>query len=267
MDVGERTIRDFGEQWSRYRTNEGFYVSLEWFKDLCGPLLSVPELQGTQVAEIGSGAGRVVHVLLDAGVATVVAIEPSSAMEVLKSNTRERAAQIEYLQASGEEIPRDRNFDYVFSIGVLHHIPRPSAVVRAAFEALRPGGRMLIWVYGKEGNEAYLGVVQRVRIITTKLPPWILAGISHVLNILVGIYMFLCRYFPLPLKSYLLNVFGKFSRNKRLLAIYDQLNPAYAKYYTESEARALLEDAGFERVRIHHRHGYSWTVIGEKPAG
>jgi hypothetical protein len=47
--------------------------------------------------------------------------------------------------------------------------------------------------------------------------------------------------------------------------MYDQLNPAYAKYYTRTEAIDLLERAGFVNVRVHHRHGYSWTVIGEKP--
>lgn len=47
--------------------------------------------------------------------------------------------------------------------------------------------------------------------------------------------------------------------------IYDQLNPAYAKYYRRDEARALLEDAGFQDVRLHHRHGYSWTVLGTHP--
>ena len=62
------------------------------------------------------------------------------------------------------------------------------------------------------------------------------------------------------------SVLARFPRDKRRLVIYDQLNPAYAKYYREHEARALLSDAGFRNVRLHHRHGYSWTVIGEKPA-
>jgi hypothetical protein len=44
----------------------------------------------------------------------------------------------------------------------------------------------------------------------------------------------------------------------------DQLNPACAKYYSGSEAHALLEDAGFADVRIYRRHGYSWTVMGIK---
>ena len=57
------------------------------------------------------------------------------------------------------------------------------------------------------------------------------------------------------------------SRKKRFLVIYDQLKPAYAKYYTGAEAEALLRKAGFVDVRAHHRRGYSWTVIGTRPTG
>ncbi|MEE8515430.1 MAG: class I SAM-dependent methyltransferase, partial [Alphaproteobacteria bacterium] len=77
-------------------------------------------------------------------------------------------------------------------------------------------------------------------------------------------YIFLCRHITLPTGGYMTEVIGKFSPDKRRLVIYDQLNPAYAKYYRKHEAMALLRDAGFKNIRIHHRHGYSWTVMGEK---
>jgi len=50
----------------------------------------------------------------------------------------------------------------------------------------------------------------------------------------------------------------------RRLVIYDQLNPAYAKYYTREEAQDLLARQGFVDIRLHHRHGVSWTVLGTK---
>ena len=41
----------------------------------------------------------------------------------------------------------------IFSqIGVLHHISDPKPFVEAAYKALRPGGRFLVWLYGKEGD-------------------------------------------------------------------------------------------------------------------
>ena len=64
---------------------------------------------------------------------------------------------------------------------------------------------------------------------------------------------------------YMVNVLGKLTPDKRHLNIYDQLNPCYAKYYTRSEAVDLLKRAGFANVKEFHRHGYSWTVTGQKP--
>ena len=34
-----QTIKDFGEQWLRYRDNEGYYGSLELFSDILSPFL------------------------------------------------------------------------------------------------------------------------------------------------------------------------------------------------------------------------------------
>ena len=70
---------------------------------------------------------------------------------------------------------------------------------------------------------------------------------------------------PLPLQKYMTEVIGPMSPQKRRLVIYDQLNPAYAKYYKKSEAYDLVANAGFENIKIYHRHGYSWTVVGTKP--
>lgn len=263
----EQTIADFGEQWQRYTTNDGYYASQDLFQDICGPLLGADAFRGKRVGDIGSGTGRIVSMILDAGAAQVVAVEPSGAFDVLKANTAARADRIEYIRGPGEAIPADANLDYVLSIGVLHHIYDPLPVVRAAYAALRPGGKMLIWLYGHEGNEAYLRFVEPLRRITVKMPQPLLAGISHFLNLCLGAYIPLCRALPLPLRGYMNNVIGKFSWAKRYLVIYDQLNPTVARYYTREQAETLLTEAGFRNVRLHHRHGYSWTVIGEKPGG
>jgi len=79
------------------------------------------------------------------------------------------------------------------------------------------------------------------------------------------LYIKFCHRLPLPLREYMLSVLEKMSPEKQRLIIYDHLNPSYAKYYTRTEAEELLIDGKFKNVRIHHRHGYSWTVIGTKP--
>ncbi|MBM4340273.1 MAG: class I SAM-dependent methyltransferase [Deltaproteobacteria bacterium] len=264
MPDKDRTIKDFGKQWLRYSDNEGYYGSFELFSDMLFPFLKLEDLKNCKVAEIGSGAGRIVNMLLESGVQHVVAVEPSDAFAVLTRNIR-NSEKVTCLKTTGDQLSPYEDLDYVFSIGVLHHIPDPKPVVEAALKALRPGGHFFVWLYGKEGNESYLALIKPLRVLTKKLPHPALASLVWLIHHPLNLYIRLCHRFPLPLKRYLLSVFGKMPPEKRRLIIYDQLNPDYAKYYTRQEAIKLLEDGGFVNVRAQHRHGYSWTVIGTKP--
>lgn len=264
LQLGTRTIKDFGNQWFRYPDNEGYYGSLELFSDILFPFLNIDDLKNRKVAEIGSGTGRIVNMLLETGVRHVIAIEPSEAFSILTRNIK-NPLRVTCLKITGEQLPAYGDLDYVFSIGVLHHIPDPKPVVKAALGALKPGGRFLVWLYGKEGNKPYLAVVHPLRIITKHLPHCVLVGLVWILYYLLSFYIRLCHRVSLPLKEYLLSIFEKMSPQKQRLIIYDQLNPAYAKYYTRQESIKLLEEGGFVDVKIHHRHGYSWTVVGVKP--
>ena len=263
-ELQRKTIEDFGEQWVRYSDNAGFYGSLELFQDAFGPLLSPQDIEGRRVADIGSGTGRIVHMLLMAGAAHVTAIEPSESFAVLEANTRALGDRVRCVKARGDEIPEE-GFDLVVSYGVLHHIPDPQPVVAAAWRALRPGGRIAVWLYGREGNELYLALAEPLRAITTRLPHAALSALSWLLTPALSGYVVACRVLPLPLRDYMLRVIGRLSWKKRYLNIYDQLNPAYARYYRRDEAIELLAGAGFADVRVHHRHGYSWTVTGIRP--
>lgn len=264
MDDQSRTIKDFGNQWVRYTDSRGFYGSMDLFSDIIYPFLKPEQIRGCKVAEIGSGAGRIVNMLLEAGARHVIAVEPSDAFGVLRHNIME-PEKVTCLKITGDKLPNYGDLDYVFSIGVLHHIPNPKTVVEAAFKALRPGGHFVVWLYGKEGNSLYLALIRPFRVLTKRLPHFMLTFLVEIMYRPLILYIKFCHRFPLPLRGYMLSVLGKMSPEKRKLIIYDQLNPFYSKYYKRFEAEKLLLDGKFINVQVHHRHGYSWTVIGTKP--
>lgn len=261
----ERTIADFGEQWTAYPDAEGYFASAELFDDTFEPILSVRDVVGQRVAEIGAGNGRFVCVLARAGASHVIALEPSEAFRVLREKTAEFGERITYLNVPGDRLPAGADCAFVFMIGVLHHIPDPDPVVRAALAALRPGGQLAVWLYGREGNEVYLAAVRTLWWFTTRVSHRALAAFVAALYPFFWTYMTLCRWLPLPLAPYLRRVMLPLTPAMRRVVIYDQLNPAYAKYYTRDEARDVLARNGFADVRLHHRHGYSWTVVGRRP--
>ncbi|MGO8992406.1 MAG: class I SAM-dependent methyltransferase [Polyangiaceae bacterium] len=262
--AGERTIADFGEQWTRFVDNDGYYGSLELFRDLISPLLSLEDFRNQRVADLGSGTGRIVNMLLRAGAAHVTAVEPSAAVRALRENIAWATDRVDVVEATADRLPASPTLDLVVSFGVLHHIPDPAPVMRAAYRALRPGGRMLAWLYGHEGNRLYLSVVLPLRQLTRRIPDeWVLR-LCRAIQPPLDAYIAACRIAPLPMRKYMSGHLGKLAPQARLLTVYDQLNPAYARYYREAEARALFTAAGFADVRLHHRHGYSWSVVGTK---
>ena len=84
-DIAAKTIADFGEQWLSFRDNPGYYGSAKLLADIFGSLLTVDELVGARIADIGSGTGRIVNMLLDARAKHVYAVEPSAAMAVYQA--------------------------------------------------------------------------------------------------------------------------------------------------------------------------------------
>ncbi len=260
------TINDFGQQWLRFRDNSGYYGSVELLRDILEPLVTIGSLQNKHVADIGSGTGRIVNMLLDAGVASVVAVEPSDAFKVLVENTATRKEKITYLNTPGDGLASAQPLDYVFSIGVVHHIPEPRSTIQAAYRSLAPGGSMMVWLYGKEGNELYLALVLPLRALSRLVPDRALSACCYFLDLLLQPYIMLARILPVPMRRYFLDHYARLSPSKRRLTLFDQLNPTYAKYYTKSEAEELLSREGFVNVRVFHRHGYSWSVIGTKPS-
>jgi SAM-dependent methyltransferase len=262
---GARTIQDFGEQWTRYGDNEGFYGSTELFADIIDPLLSPDDFRGKRVAEIGSGAGRIVGMMLETGAAHVLAVEPSDGHFVAQRNLARYGDRVSFMHARGEALPPAPPFDLLVSVGVLQFIPDPKPVVDAAFAALKPDGRLFVWLYAREGTALYRALVRILRPVGRVVPHPVLAALVRLIDLPLSLYIRLCRAAPLPLHDYVRNVLGRFPPEKRRLVIYDQLNPTHAHYHSRAEAERLLADGGFVDIRLHHRRGYSWSVVGRKP--
>ena len=75
LSVDNKTIQDFGVQWMHFGDNYGYYGSLEYLQDILGPLMSVEDIKNSHVMDIGSGTGRIVNMVLDAGAEHVVAVK------------------------------------------------------------------------------------------------------------------------------------------------------------------------------------------------
>ena len=255
------TIEEFGNQFTLYENIDGYWGSVEMLKDIVFPF-DLNTIKDKKVIEVGSGSGRIINKLNLFNPSKIVAIEPSKAIEVAKKNNK--GSSIEFLNIRGQDLNFNEEFDYSFSLGVIHHIPEYEIVCKKIYKTLKPGGKFIIWVYGYENNQLYLRIFNNLRRVTRIIPNFLLKILCKFLNISAVFYILLCRIFNMPLKDYFKNVFSKCSFKKREEIIFDQLNPSFAKYFKKEELLSLMETSGFKNIKIHNRYNYSWTAIGEK---
>jgi 2-polyprenyl-3-methyl-5-hydroxy-6-metoxy-1,4-benzoquinol methylase len=109
---------------------------------------------GKQVLEIGCGIGTDTMNFARCG-AEVTAVELS---EVSLEIAKQRASvfglndRIEFWNGNAEELTRFlpvREYDLVYSFGVIHHSPHPERILDQVRRYLRPGGTLKIMVYSR----------------------------------------------------------------------------------------------------------------------
>ncbi len=108
---------------------------------------------GRLVLDIGCGVGQyTVKLLRDYGPAKVVAVDLTGGVDIFRKIVFERfpayRKKIVFVQANVFAMPfRPQTFDYVFSLGVLHHTGRTREAILAAADLVKEGGQMNVWVY------------------------------------------------------------------------------------------------------------------------
>jgi len=97
-------------------------------------------LNARTVLDVGAGTGRGIRHLLDAMPNLVVrGIEPVPAL-IEQAVRKNRIPEGVIVHGLGEALPfRDASFDVVCSFGILHHVPRPNAVVLEMLRVARLG--------------------------------------------------------------------------------------------------------------------------------
>ena len=129
-------------------------------------------------------------------------------------------------------------------------------------QAVKPGGTVLVWLYGYENNEWLIRFFDPVRrFLFSKMPLRLVYALSMPATALLWVFLKL----GLGRTEYM-RLIRTFSFRHLRAIVYDHMIPHIAKYYKKEEAIALLEDAGLENVQAHWVNEMSWTVVGNKPA-
>lgn len=267
------TVESFGEEWSAFHTfNETEITNAgdNYFDIVPNGVLNA----SCTALDVGCGTGRWSY-FLAAKVGFIECIDPSKAVvaaaNLLKLKTNKRITQ-----ASVDNIPFANNsFDFVFSLGVLHHVPDTKAAVQKCVEKLKVGGHILLYLYYSLENRGLLFKVlfhlsNSVRWVVSKLPSMIKIAVCNVLAVLF--------YMPLVLFSRMLLMLGvsQKSVSKIPLSWYadksfhiirndslDRFGTPLEQRFSKAQITEMLTAAGCDTIVFADNAPY-WRVIAQK---
>jgi SAM-dependent methyltransferase len=274
-NVDRKTVEGFGDEWSRYRQNSASLDDAEAERLFNSYFAIVPHdvlTSEVSAADIGCGSGRWAKFVAPR-VKRLVLVDPSpAALDVARENLR-RESNCEFRCESVGSMGLDPcSFDFVYSLGVLHHVPDTQAAVQSCVDLLRPGGRFLVYLYYRFDNRPgwfrlIWSASDKVRRLIIRMPTSSRRFITEPIALLV--------YWPLSRLAKVLDRLGfksgalplSFYKDKSLYVMRtdarDRFGTRLEQRFTRNEIEAMLSKAGLIDVRFREDTPF-WCAIGTK---
>lgn len=246
----------FGYEWDKYNKIIPEYEIqfLKWVYPM-----NKKDFRDKLVLDAGCGTGRNSYWVLKYRSKGITAFDyDARTVDVAKRNLS-GFKNATVLFKSIYDIEYKEQFDIAMSIGVIHHLENPKKAIEKLTESVKSKGKVIIWVYGYEGNEWIVRYVNPVRKFTSRMPESIINVLSYSLSIPLYLYVKLFK----PKRKYLQHI-SKFKLWHIHSIVFDQLIPRIANYWKKEEILSLFDSSKFEKIDIYQVNDMSYTVIGIK---
>ncbi len=248
----------FGYEWDTYCELRPEYE--EQFRRWTAHLTPA-DWRGVTFLDVGCGMGRNSYWPMTYGAAGGLAIDVDDRSLAAARETLAAVPHVRVEKQSAYEIARKDAFDIVYSIGVIHHLQHPERALASMVAAAKPGGRVLIWVYGLENNEWIVRFADPLRkALFSRLP----VHIVHHLSLYPTALLWLLLRVGFGRIAYLRMLRDFTFRHMRSI-VFDQMLPKIAHYWPRATVERMLLDQGLADVRLAWVNEMSWSAIGTKP--
>ena len=233
LTLKKKTSDSFGFEWTRFHELKSERGFLEFISPIDKDFF-----KNKRVLDAGCGNGSYAYYAASYN-AEVIAIDFSEAVSVAQENTKNMNVQV--VRADITHPPfKEGTFDYIFSIGVLHHLPEPETGFQQLVRLLKPDALISIWVYGRAKQWAAVYFYEPLIKITHRLPHLLL----YYLCFVPAIMMEIINYFYRLLKKIHLTEFASllpfryyadYPFSVKLNDSFDVFATPSAQYYIEKE--------------------------------
>jgi SAM-dependent methyltransferase len=247
---------EWHEQWSLLKDEERFL-----FEDWIAPN-RLSDFAGKDVLEGGCGGGQ--HTAFVAEHARSITAVDLNTVDIARQRTS-GFSNVRFVEGDLATVELGRQFDLVFSIGVVHHTDDPDRSVRNLVRHLKPGGRFIVWVYSDEGNQLVKQLVEplRKRFLARMERPRLLRLSRAVTAALYppvhSVYRLPVPF--LPYYQYFQN-FRRLSFERNTLNVFDKLNAPQVQFITRARVDSWFPAERWQDVHISAYKGVSWRASG-----
>jgi SAM-dependent methyltransferase len=264
----ERTFASFGFEWNNFDEvrDEDAEFARVYFRDV-----DLGSLEGQCGLDAGCGKGRYTRFLaehLDA----VAALDGSSAVEAAARNLA-RFPSVLVVKSDLRSAPfAPESFDFISSLGVLHHLDDPQAGFDRLVTYLAPGGRILVYLYSRPERlgvrAAGLRLAAALRAVTVRLPHRVLKAVSVPIAVLlyVGVVMpgaFGDRRGFAPLSGLPMDTYRGKPLRSLTLDTFDRLSAPVEHRFVWRDLAPWFDRAGL--VVDAARDETGWFVLAHRP--
>ena len=269
-EVSGRTRESFGFEWTTFSG-----MRQEWKRNFEMYMAPIRKefFRGQLVLDAGCGMGRHMFHAAEGG-AVVVGVDFSRAIEAAHENTKhfETAAVV---QADVMRLPfRPGTFDFVYCLGVLHHLSDPLEALRRLVDLVRNRGECRIYVYHQiarvpRWKHALFRLASIGRRASTGMPHVLLLAACWLLSVAIWVgcvvpYRLLERYVPDSgwAKSWLFRQYAAYPFMVLVNDQFDRFSAPIERRYTRNEVEELMGAAGLSSVVV--RESFGWIGHGSK---
>lgn len=266
----ERTAKAFANSWNSLP--DGSIYSWDQFVDWLRPV-SKQFIAGRTVLEMGCGNGSLMEYMLRWEPKHIHGIDLGDSVLSARRNL-ERTGSVDWsLEKVDLNAFRGGGFDFVYCIGVLHHLQDPEVGFKSVVANVKSGGRFHCWVYAEEGNGLVIALVEPIRWAASKIPWWIN---KHLISTpLAALFYFYVKTMmkirpnkwikKLPLYLYCGWISGRSFQFFRHV-VFDQLVTPKTCYINRQaiDTWLSLDCIDSESVYVELRNGNSWKFGGKK---
>jgi SAM-dependent methyltransferase len=259
----QRTLRSFSFQWNTF--GKVYMEYGQHWNDYLPNAIKPSYFEGKTGLDVGCGFGRHIIQAAHSG-AEMVGIDLSEAVLAAYNNTK-NLPNVHIIQGDIYSLPfRKGSFDFIYSIGVLHHLPDPQRGFQAVIKLLDARQHIFIWCYDNEKPKKN-AMYEHIRRYTTRITYRNLYFLTFIaalgVRLLLNYPAMFLNKFGMTNRKFPYDYYIKYPFRVLHADLFDVFAVPSTKYYEQSELKEWFVKETLEINEIKHAVS-GWTIYGGK---